>query len=305
MNVAFAADVAAARRRLEEALSAQLIATRQALTTTHAKPGRSEGDGAPFYEVELRLGMCVVDAQRREARQLRVGEFGRVPYTFEAHVDEMRWRATFAALAARDDVRAVGARERTTHERHGGELRRELSADGAAESWCEKTTLWPFVTDVALAARRPWCDVRIALARERRNCEPPLGYDAAAADKRPLQRSVDAHGHVSAVPCAPPPARVRERRTLVFAWAPRWRVDFTIVDALDIARGIQHRSFELELEHELVGGDKNGGEFDVAAAAGVGLRVLDAVLTACGRRDRDFERLVAARTHARELESLS
>ena len=262
---------------------------------------RFENDSA-HYEIEMRLGTCVVATGRTSDRLRRYSKsMAGVDRAFVAAVDEMRWRATFACLAARDDILTVSAPECSIHERveAAPAIRFEYTPDDTRGQWVHKKTAVAITRDVVVDSdsdsesesqgggwprNRPWCDVRLAVAKE----------SVLDTQTPPAPTTTD---HWS----RPDTRRQRRRRSLVFTWARDWRVDFTICDveshlnARDVERVRQH---EIEIEHVAAA---NATRKSRSSIAQYGARVLITVMNACGATDGDFDALVRDRMRRQQL----
>jgi hypothetical protein len=96
--------------------------------------------------------------------------------------------------------------------------------EGSARTWVEKTSCGRFV-DLVCDERQWWFDLRITRSIERQVDEPERLLQARAQAERVSAKAQNA------VQTSPTLIRRRERRSLVFADASAWRIDFTYVSS--------------------------------------------------------------------------
>jgi len=250
------------------------------------------------YELEMRVGLCV------DARERRVAPTPTTPTTtFVSNVNDSLFYGTFEALARR--ATSVTPLVRSKHGRYDAfpGCRRDLAND----TWARKRTL-----SVSDHAGRPfWFDVRLSLAAETSIDEPDAVREGRAIARRirmPLQNERTRGAYPSS-------ERARERRSLVFADAPSWRLDFTRVAMSCIRRmhtgagdddGMQYGydatpANTLELELECVA---DADTADTASIVADATTLLERVATALGtslaaiRRRIDADRERYDRAHS-------
>ncbi len=252
----------------------------------------SEPDAA--FEAEVRVGLLVDAVTGQRWR----GSNGKKK--FVSSVGTTMFLATFQAMYA--DAVAVSKTVCDVHSRyHGANNVRQEQGNGT-QQWVEKTRPMPAI-DICGTT---WCDVRVALSKERRVSEPACVRDArriAGAVRRPRE-------HSRSLGAFPSLIRQRNRRSLRFASCPAWRLDFTQVENGHMTFG----NSGVGMEHMLQAGDPTheiGLEyvgpptFDPALAADQACALLHRVATVLGKTSSDIHRRLDADRLAREMSDVA
>ena len=255
--------------------------------TTRATDGTS-------YELEIRLGLCI-DA-RRECR-LRSSTFD-TRHSFVSNVNALLFYGTFESLARR--AATVSEACSSTHMRYeqtSRHLRRETTTTTTrSERWCDKRLMR--VADVSMQPR--WFDARLAFSSETLVAEPDAIREARAIAGRVRNPLHNERTRAS----FPTHTRSRLRRSLTFAEAPTWRLDFTCVDTSHLARhaadggGVEYSMSSTRSNTATSSGQSAVLELELECIADDACTLLDILATAMGssrdeiraRIDADWER---------------
>lgn len=225
---------------------------------------RLSNDAACAFELELRIGLVRTTSGRR---------------TFVSNVNDKLFFATYAALSS--SASSCTPKQTSRHAVYASGVREEVA--NATTRWTEKTPLRAAEYERPVAGT--WFDVRVAFSRERRVAEPDAVREArtiAARVRSPLDNERTRAG-------MPVHSRARERRTLRFAEAGAWQLEWTIANATfvceqDVGFGaLQHtlasaRENTHEIELEYVGGP----DYAPGAAVDEALWLLERLSNALG-----------------------